>query len=100
MAPALSLSRSIQIPFAGHLTAEAPAYPLSDGRFAVVVRPPLGRVQHDQKARLADIARRYAFDGLVATDETTFEVRGVDAELVPVVVDAVHAAGLPVQGDR
>ena len=99
MAAALALPLSPRTRPANRALADAPAYALSDGRFAVVVRP-LGRVYPDQKVRLDDIARRYAFGGLVATDAATFEVRGVDAELVPVVVDAVHAAGLPVQGDR
>ena len=100
MTVALALPLPTRSRFASRFPADAPAYPQADGRFAVVVRPPLGRVYGDQKVRLDDIARRYAFDGLVAVDEKTFEVRGVDPELVPVVVDAVHAAGLPVQGDR
>ncbi len=72
----------------------------ADGRFVVVVRPPLGRLSPPQRDALAAIAGRYAFAGLVAVDAATYEVRGVDPELVPTVVDAVHAAGLPVAGDR
>ena len=71
-----------------------------DGRFAVVVRPPLGRLSTPQRDALAGIAGRYAFAGLVAVNAATYEVRGVDPELVPTVVEAVHAAGLPVAGDR
>lgn len=72
----------------------------ADGRFAVVVRPPAGGLSTPQQAALHGIAGRYAFAGLVAVDAATYEVRGIDPELVPTVVDAVHAAGLPVAGDR
>lgn len=72
----------------------------ADGRFAVIVRPPLGCLSPPQRDALSAIASRHAFAGLVAVDPATCEVRGVDPELVPVVVDAVHNAGLPVAGDR
>ena len=49
---------------------------------------------------LADIASRYAFGGLVERGAGRLEIRGVDPELVPLVVDEVHTAGLPVAGDR
>ncbi|MBM3584097.1 MAG: hypothetical protein FJX36_06590 [Alphaproteobacteria bacterium] len=77
-----------------------PGYALGDGRFAVVVEPPLGRVSQAQRRGLADIARRYAFGGLVEQGIGRLEIRGVDPELVPLVVDEVHTAGLPVVGDR
>jgi len=76
------------------------AYALSDGRFAVVVEPPLGRLSQGQRYGLLDIARRYAFGGLAEPGPTRVEIRGVDPELVPLVIDEVHGAGLPVAGDR
>jgi dissimilatory sulfite reductase (desulfoviridin) alpha/beta subunit len=71
-----------------------------DGRFSVLVRPPLGRLSTPQREALAAIARAYAFAGLAPVGAATWEVRGVDPELVPTVVDAVHGVGLPVAGDR
>ncbi len=81
-------------------TLGAPAYALGDGRFAVVVEPPLGRIDPAQRRGLVDIARRYAFGGLVERDARHWEIKGVDPELVPLVVDEIHHAGLPVAGDR
>lgn len=80
--------------------ARQPGYAQGDGRFAVVVDPPLGRVSQAQRRGLADIASRYAFGGLVERGAGRLEIRGVDPELVPLVVDEVHTAGLPVAGDR
>jgi dissimilatory sulfite reductase (desulfoviridin) alpha/beta subunit len=71
-----------------------------DGRFAVIVEPPLGRIDSTQQRGLSDIARRYAFGGLVARDAKRWEITGVDPELVPLVIDEVHHAGLHVAGDR
>ncbi len=78
----------------------AAAYALRDGRFAVVVEPPLGRLSARQRHGLQDIARRYAFGGMVEPNPNRVEIRGVDPELVPLVIDEVHSAGLPVAGDR
>jgi dissimilatory sulfite reductase (desulfoviridin) alpha/beta subunit len=77
-----------------------PGYALGDGRFAVIVEPPLGRLSQTQRRGLVDIASRYAFGGLVERGIGRLEIRGVDPELVPLVVDEVHTAGLPVAGDR
>ncbi|MGH6719700.1 MAG: hypothetical protein ACREER_10310, partial [Alphaproteobacteria bacterium] len=77
-----------------------PGYALGDGRFAVIVEPPLGRLSQSQKRGLADIASRYAFGGLVERATGRLEIRGVDPELVPLVIDEIHGAGLPVAGDR
>jgi hypothetical protein len=74
--------------------------PGPDGRFTVLVQPPLGRLSGGQRDALAAIASTYAFAGLAPVDACTWAVRGIDPELVPTVVDAVHGAGLPVRGDR
>ena len=78
---------------------DGPAYALKDGRFAVVVEPPFGRLSPGQRHDLKDIARRYAFGGL-AERAARVEILGVDPELVPLVIDEVHGTGLPVAGDR
>ncbi|MFQ5783541.1 MAG: nitrite/sulfite reductase [Alphaproteobacteria bacterium] len=68
-----------------------------DGRMSVVVSLSLGLLSADQLDGLADIAERYAFDGLRTTREQNIAILGIEPEVVREVVDAVRAIGLTVE---
>ena len=68
-----------------------------NGRVSVVASLPLGLLSPDQLDGLADIAQRYAVEGLRTTREQNIAILGIDAALTGDVVDAVRGLGLPVE---
>ena len=68
-----------------------------DGRMSIVASLPLGLLSADQLDGLADIAERYAGDGLRTTREQNIAILGVEPEVVQDAISAVRALGIPVQ---
>ena len=64
---------------------------------SVIASLPLGLLSADQLDGLADIAERYAFDGLRTTREQNIAILGIEPEVVREAVSAVRALGIPVQ---
>lgn len=73
--------------------AQCDAYLQPNGRAAVVVTSPLDAVHPRRLADLADIADRYAFEGLTAGSDGAIEVRGIDPEVISEVIEAIRATG-------
>lgn len=69
------------------------AYLRPDGRAAVVVASPPGPLDPHRVEELANIADRYAFEGLVTGPNGAIEVRGIDPEVISEVIEAIRASG-------
>ena len=69
------------------------AYFQPNGRAAIVVAPPPSPVDPHRVEDLANIADRYAFEGLATGPDGAIELRGIDPEVISEVIEAIRASG-------